>query len=181
MPLTRDLRPLDRDNGQTGILAPSARGFNAANVALTANRAYVARFVPSRDMTVTLIAFSVEVAAGADDACDVGIYDASYNRIVSSGATTGKLNSQGVKTVTIASTALVAGVVYYAAISTGTQGGSAGQLGGANMGSSRLGQLFGAAVGKLEADFQNTAHTLPATLTGGGGITTVPQLAVRES
>jgi hypothetical protein len=181
--LTPSLRPLDRDNGQPGLIAPgySVLGFNAVQ-ALTAGRATVARFVPSRPMTINLIAFVVTTAAGADDACDVGIYDASYSRIVSAGATTGKLNSTGVKTITISPTTLVAGTVYYAAFSVVTPfGGTAASLVMTTTSSGSMFDLFGTTAGLREVTFQSAAHPLAATFTSGGNVSAVPILALRES
>lgn len=172
----------DRDNGQAGVLAPSVHGWAEGGLALSANTAYLARFVPSRDIAVALIAFAVTTAAGADDACDVGIYDSTLTRVVSSGATTGKLNSTGVKTVTVTTTVLKAGKTYYAAISCGTLGGTAATIRGANLGSTEGGQLFGGGAGVAEGFTKGTSHPLPAgPIATPTNTSQPPKLAVRES
>jgi len=171
---------LDKDNGQPGMYCFGGLGVGNLNfVALVASQGRVSRFRPSRNMSIVSIAFSVAVAAGADDACDVGIYDANFNRIVSSGATTGRLNSVGVKTIPIAVT-LLAGVTYYGAFSVGTFGSTAASLMMTQTGASLAGFLFGTTPPLLESTFMNGAHPLPALFTYGGPTGGVPLLAVRE-
>lgn len=185
MPVTaRNFRRYDRDNGQAGMIAPSTGGIYAAqgSIALTASRAYLARFVPSRTFSATVIAFVCSTAAGADDAVDVGLYDSAYGRLVSAGATTGKLTGTGLKTVTVAATTLQAGNVYYAAFSVGTFGGTAGQVLMTNLAASSAPvDFFGSGAGVRELTFMASAHPLPSTVTAAGTIGQVPILAVRES
>ena len=171
----------DRDNGQRGILAPTLPGWSGGALGLTANLAVLSRFVPTRDMTVTLIAFGISTAATADDACDAGIYDAALTRIVSAGATLGKLNSTGVKTVPIAATTLKANRTYYAALSCGTLGGTGASMRGANFGAGEIPQLFGATAGLVEAYTKGSAHPLPTTITTPTITSQGPVLAVREA
>jgi hypothetical protein len=169
----------DRDNGQAGMYAPPTTAPQVAS-ALTASRASFARFVPSRSMTIARLAFLVTTAAGADDACDVGIYDSTGTRIVSSGATLGKLNSTGVKTVDIAPTTLAAGSVYYAAFSVGTFGGTAPSVILSNFANSQMTTLFGTASGVRETGLVAASHPLPVgpvTMDFAGA---VPLMAVRE-
>lgn len=163
----------DRDNGQVGLVAPNTVMATTSAAALLTGRAYLARFVPSRAMAITKVAFRVQVASGTDDPCDVGIYDSAGTKIVSSGANLGKLNSTGTKTVTVASTALAAGVVYYVAFAAT----SAAQL----MHASVIGDLFGAVSPALEVQKKDASYPLPATLTGLTGSDLCPVLAVRES
>lgn len=171
----------DRDNGQPGIIAPSTIGWSPAAVGLVANQAFLVRFVPSRKMVASLVAFGVSTAAGADDAIDAGIYDAALNRLVSAGATTGKVNATGVKTVNLTPTALTPGSVYYAALSCGTLGGTAASLRAANFADSTVAQLYGAAVPFMEACFKGTSHPLPTSIVTPAVTTLVPVIAVRES
>jgi hypothetical protein len=96
---------LDRDYQQTGMLAVGPLAA-VSTVTPTTLRAYAQRFVPTRAMAITLMAFEVTTAASVDDACDVGIYNASLTRLGSSGATSGKLNTTGVKTCTLTGTVL---------------------------------------------------------------------------
>lgn len=178
----RELRNVDRDNGQAGMYAPSAPGWTGAGLGLTANTAIWARVVPSRDMTITQLAFAVSTAAGSDDACDVGIYDANLQRIVSSGATAGKLNSVGVKTVAFAATTLKAGTVYYVAISCGAVGTTAATIRGASWAATEATQLFGTGVGVAEAFLKAASHPLPAGPVAAPTATSLaPAMAVRES
>jgi hypothetical protein len=159
------LAQYDRDEGLPGLLIPTGRGWGPVFVASVANRGFVVRFVPSRAMAITLAAIAVNVAAGVDDPCDVGVYDASGHRLVSSGATSGLLNSTGLKTMTLA-IGLSAMTVYYAAFAFGTVGGSAAQVGGASFGSLYQEQAFSGAVPNVLAMFKDAAYPLPATLAG---------------
>src|SRR4051812_31174015 len=77
-------------DGLPGILAPSNAVAGTSTSALTANTAYIARFVPVESFTATSIGFAVTAFSATDDPVDVGIYDAALNRLVSSGATTGR-------------------------------------------------------------------------------------------
>jgi hypothetical protein len=169
----------DRDLGLPGAIAPMPV-LGAAASTQSANQARFGRFIPSRDMTIALIALVVSTAAIANDACDVGIYDAAGNRLVSAGATTGKLNALGVQTLAITPTALTKNTVYYAGFSYGTAGGAAAALQCANFGGSGH-ALFGGAIPKLLAGFLSTSHPLPTTISGLSVLTNVPIMALRES
>lgn len=166
-----------------GVLTPWMAGWTTSTVTPPANRAYFGRFVAPRDMTIALIAFVTTVAATNDDACDVGIYSSSLARIVSAGATTGKMNATaGVQTISITATPLTKGTVYYAAFSYGAVGGTAATLwsigpAGANNGSI----IFGSTVPSLIQGKADTSHPLPNPLVSGGNISGVPVLALRES
>jgi hypothetical protein len=128
--------------GLPGIIAPPGNMAPTAAVALTASRAYWARFMPSEDITISSASFLVTVAAGADDACDIGIYDSTLaTRIASAGATTGKLNSVGIRSVSV-SASLTAGTVYYAAFSVGTFGSTGATLRGTATTADAWAQLF---------------------------------------
>lgn len=155
----------------TRLIAPQPLvGYQA--MALTANRAYAMLFTPKEQITVQAISFAVTSASGTDDPCDVGIYTAAASpvKIVSTGATTGKLNgATGRKTVAITPTTLAADTAYYvvfAANSTATLAMTAG--------ASAL-SLF---LPVPFQTFQNTAYTLPDPLVPGGGIGNVPIVAI---
>jgi hypothetical protein len=173
-------------NAQPGVLAPSTLGWSVAASGLTANMAYLMRFVPARDVTAVKIAFAVSTASGADDAFDVGIYSSALTRLVSSGAKTsgsggvtgGGLNSTGVKVVDVTSTALRAGDVYYAAFSAAAAGAT---LRAASFGSDFAAQLFGTAVGTGEAFTKSASHVLPSSIATPTATSLVPMMAVRES
>lgn len=163
-----------------GFLVPELRG-SLSGTALTASRAYFGRFVPTETITVTGIAFVTSTAAGADDEVDVGIYDSTLTRLVSAGATTGKLTGTGVQRVAITATTLTAGHVYYVAFSSGTQGGTAGQVVMSTLGFAGVGDLFGTVAGVTEYVYKSTAHALPAgPVTPTGNVINVPLLALSK-
>lgn len=179
-----DGSPVDRDLGQPGITAPMLALGAYTNVTMVANQAYLARFVPSRNMTIAKISFILSTAAGADDAVDVGIFSSDLTTLlVSKGATTGVLNTAaGRKEITVASTALVAGTVYYAALSCGTLGGTAAVIQGTAINTANNAILFGSAVPNITQAQKATAHPLA---TGTIGTPTVNLntviLGIRES
>lgn len=169
----------DKDDGQPGIIAPTGAGPMAAsfNLTLVANRTYWVRFRPSRPMNITLMAFGLTVAAGADDPCELGIYDSAGIKLVTSGSVGGRLNgSVGAKTVPVAFA--VVPQVYYAVFAVGPIGGTAAQVGATNI--SGATQLFGAGMGQAITGFTN-AWPAPAQLTFSGAIAGCPVLALRES
>lgn len=158
----------DRDPSLGGIVAPMTLAGSTG--ALTAGRAYLGRFVPSRNMTIASIAFVVTVAAGADDACDVGIYAADGSKIVSSGATTGKLNAgTGVKSIAVAAS-LIAGTPYFAAFSVVTPfGGTAASVALAGVPTATSAGLFNAVAGTPDNRslqmVKDSSHPLPSSFT----------------
>lgn len=186
MPLsTPGLRPLDRDEGQAGILAPTSQWWVGAQATLVAQEADLARFVPSRNMTILSIGFYVTTTAGANDNYDVGIYTVSggnYSRLVSSGATAGKLNVGGLQSIPITATNLTAGTIYYAAGLCGALGGTAGKLLGASYARAELLKMWGTNAGMIDTDFKSSAGTtLPSTITGAGGNTLAPIFTLNET
>lgn len=161
---TSVLRNLDRDVGQPGMYGVSAPGWFWQTLTAVASRGYIARFVPSRDMTIANIAIAVSTAASVDDPVDVGIYDASLNRLGSSGATLGKLNSPNTKSIALtAPVSLKAGSVYYAALSFGTVGGTAAVISGGSFGAPQFTKMFGTAVPAVEIDVKAAMHPLPTS------------------
>lgn len=171
--LTTATLQVDRDNGQPGMIAPGTPLSTLSTVALTSGRACLARFVPSRTMYITKLAFRVQTASGTDDPCDVGIYDASGTRLVSSGAKTSFLNTTGTKSITITTTKLTAGVPYYAAFSATSRA----SLSHATV----IGDGFGAGAPALELQKKDASYPLPTSLTGLGGSDSGPVIFVRES
>jgi hypothetical protein len=162
----------DRDLGLPGYLAPSFPFTFAQQTQLTStfnNRAYFMRFVPSRTMTIKRIGFVLVASASVDDAVSVGLYDAAGTRLVTSGATTGQLNSTaGPKRIAITDTVLSPNTTYFAGFSVGTVGGTGAFVVTANLSDSGLARMFcttttnpsdsKAAVGLLAA-----SHPLPST------------------
>lgn len=152
--------------GLPGVITPQFNGGQQLAV-VTANRAYLNRvYLTEQDLTISAIAFSVGSAATADDAVDVGIYDAAGVRLISSGATLGKLNgATGWVSVPLAYT-LKARTVYYIAMSVGTIGGTAASLAltlhtGSN---TNFSQPFGALYPNVVAGIKATSHPLPASI-----------------
>lgn len=171
-----------QERGQTGLLAPQVDNTGQAALLLVAKRAYAARFVPSRDMTITKIAYVVSVAATNNDSVDVGIYNAALTtRLVSSGETAGQLNGLGVRTITVTSTPLTAGTVYYAALVCGAVGGTAASVAGTSFIAAGFGNIFGSTAGIAITASQEAVFPLGSSFTSGGGQASIPILAVRES
>lgn len=182
-----DLSTINRSTtvGQTGVVAPEALGWFYSAVTATANLAYVARFVPKRDMTITKIRFVTTQAATNNDACDVGIYASDLaTKLVSAGATSAVMNATaGPQAITVASTALTAGTVYYAALSYGAVGGTAAKLAMADYDAlANAPALFGNATPTREILTKVTSHPLPSSLSGAATTPTqVPVLGISES
>lgn len=179
----RNFRQYDRDDGQSGILAPNDPGVSAGSLTAVTTNAYFSRFVPSRSMTIVNIAFAVTTAASVDDPCDVGIYTvsgANLTRVVSAGATSGKLNAGGRQSIAITATTLAAGTVYYAGISFGTIGGTAAVVGGANLGGSAQNTLLGTALPSIVGVAKAASHPLPASVVSPAVTTISARLALME-
>lgn len=163
---------LSKKNGQPGMIAPSGMGWFPSVLTLVANQGRISRFVPSEDMLVRAIGFAVSTAAGADDPCDVALYDATGARIAASAITNGKLNSIGPKEVLLAApTQIKAGNTYYGEMGCGAIGGTAAVVMGATPGALAAAQLFGATIGLVELDGSAARHPAPSTwaITGASG------------
>lgn len=152
----------DKDNGQAGMYATPGGADTVGTQALVANQAYFSRFVPSRDMTIDTMVFSVSSASGTNDPCDVGIYDSTLGtRIVSSGATSDKLNAgSGRKEVGISATTLAAGTVYYAAFAAN----STATIVTSTMGTANAVGLFGTGAGTAEYLIKTSSYVLPTSI-----------------
>jgi hypothetical protein len=119
--------------------------------AVTANWLYYRRFIAKRAITATGLAFAVTVAASVNDSMDAGILDISGNRLASTGATAGLMNSLGAKSPSFtAPVLLVAGVAYWAVLVSAV-GGTAAQISAYNMGSGLVPTLSCAVPGTLDA------------------------------
>jgi hypothetical protein len=131
-------------------------------------------------MTIASISFVV-TTLGADVACDVGVYDATFARVAVAAAVTGKLNTTGVKNIPLDASYIVrAGTIYYAAWSANA--GQTAQLQIATVNSAAFSTAFGTTPGKVIFDYQAAAHPLPASLTGNaGGIASGPALILNEA
>lgn len=150
-----DTLAMDRDNGQQGMLVPSAQ-HTVADGPLVPGRTYVSRVVPSRDMLIQGIGFRLVGAASTDEPCSVGIFSAAGARLVSSGAVSGQLLAPvGTKTISIPPTLLKAGMVYYVGFSSSS---SATVRRGVV-----LADAYGTALPAIEAGYL-TGHPLPASL-----------------
>jgi hypothetical protein len=169
---TAALPQYDSDNGQSGMYGTPQGAPPNTTIALgTANRIYVTRFVPSRNMTIVSGSFGVSAAASVDDQIDIGIYDSAGNLIRAAGATAGKLNTTGRKILTLsASAALTARTVYYS-VACNALGGTAATVSGYGVSISATQDLFNAAEGATagpphaELGFMaGSAVALPSTL-----------------
>jgi hypothetical protein len=174
-------------NGRTALISPTTPSAIASQggLAVSANAAFLGRFVVERNTTVQTIAFAVSTAAGADDSVDVGIYradGATLTLLSSSGSTSGKLNSTGRKTVALtAPAALLVGEVYYGALACGALGGSAATVRGCTVGNAGAAELFGSAVPDLEVTSKSTSFPLPSSMSSlTASTTTGPALALIE-
>lgn len=156
-----------RNNGQVGIVTPTGPVWAISTQALAANTARYGRFVPDEDILVGGISFVVTTIAGADDSVDVGIYNSSLSTVLkSSGATSGKLLSLGVKNITFAAPVqLRGGTVYYSSLACGTLGAGAGTLAALSYSLANTGTIFGTAAGLAEAFAASTAYPLAAAPT----------------
>lgn len=173
---------------RNGCMAPTSATpyINNVTVTMTAGRTYFTRFVPDYSFTITTIAILVSVAAGANDAIDVGVFNSDLSdRLGSSGSTSGKLNAgTGAKTVTDLSIPVQAGTVYYGYVAMPSSfGGSAPGLACTNSVTSGSGALFGSAVGTIEAVYKDglTFPVPDAAITSPSATGGVPILGLRES
>lgn len=179
------LSQYDRDFGQAGVFAPNEPlGF--ATRTGSSNVAFLSRVHISRPMTIASVSFNVTAwSAGdtADPACDVGIYNTSGTRLGSAGATTGKLNSTGMKTVSLSANVPLTPGVYYVALSFGSLGTSSVTVWGWDASPSGAGATWlGTAAPACIGFNQGTSHPLPSSLTlnttNFGGY---PRFALREA
>lgn len=176
---------LDGD-GFPGVLAPTAAGSARGSVTLVANRAWLVRFVAPRNMVATKLTFVVTTAATADDAVDVGICGpsatpATITLLGSKGATTGLLNSLGLRIVTLpAPLKLVGGTVYYGALSCGAIGGAAATISGVGMNNTTVNQLIGSSPPLMIAGSKDSSHPLPAAIGGPSQQLLGPSMGILE-
>lgn len=184
--------PMSLASGLPGEILPAPAGMFASQAArsLTANRAFLLRWQPSEGRRLTRLVFEVTTAASGNDACDVGIYDATtLTRLANAGATLGLLNSVGVKTLALTAPLDVQpDTVYLVAFSCGTLGGTAASINGRGMISATSGTAF--CVNPASPSFpdalcavMDTAHPLPTTLSalGFSGTGTMPVLVPMEN
>jgi hypothetical protein len=158
------------DSLQPGLWVPAGAPA-CCQILLTplANRAYVARFVCPRSLTVSKITFCVAAVATANDACDAGIYNADGTVLLgSAGSTLGKLNATPVPQFLnlLAPVSLVAGQVYYAAWAQGAVGGTAAQLVATTM-TYYQANAFGTTLPLVEQALKDVAFPLAAGIGSG--------------
>jgi len=165
-----------------GIEVPASQPLGAGAVAaLVANRVHLARFVAPKSQPITKVAFGVGVAATFDDPIDIGIYtsdQAPYTLLGRTGPTTGLLLATGRRQASLlAPVNLIGGVVYYAAFAHGPIGGTAASICVCTI-RPEIQVLFSPAPAAIEIGFNNAGYPLPSTLSFGGGITSVPVVAL---
>jgi hypothetical protein len=154
----------DLFNGQTGLTAPTSRLWVHDTLLLTANRAYHARFVPSRNLRANAVMFLLATAATNNDEVDVAILDAAGARLASAGLTLAKLNSAAPNPINVPLSApvfLKAHTVYYVSLSCGAVGGTAATLVSALFQGDGH-KTFGSAVPTVEAALTNASHPIGA-------------------
>lgn len=162
-----------------GYIAPNQTGVGTVAYTLTASRTCYVRFVATRTGNTASISYNLSTAAGSDDAVDVGIINAAtLARVASSGATTGKLNGATTRTTVPLVAPLVAGTVYYAAISCGTVGSTAAIITGVQFTTANFSKLMGLTNPGCQAWFEAGAATVPATATFGSVGSTHPLLFI---
>lgn len=177
----------DRSIGQPGVLAPMPIiGVSAG--AMTAARLYLARFVPSKDMTITKIAFALVTAGNAADVIDAGLYIPNganldlVTNVAGGAGVAGKLGGGNqVVTVDVTSANITAGTAYYAAfLAPATFAGTTPTIVGT--GDSGV-NWFGSGVPRALGLYKATvAVPLPASITSGLiAYANTAILAVRES
>lgn len=148
--------------------------------ALTANQGRFIRYVAPHDYTISQIAFVLRVASGANDAVDVGIYNASYQLLASSGAVLGVLNgATGVKNVPLtASVELMEGGIYYVGMSAGAIGGTAPTV-KMTLTDADVADILGGGTGNRAQLAMSAAHPLPATLSAVASTSAAPIMALK--
>lgn len=145
------------NNGQTGTIVPTSRGWTRTPMALVAARLHCTRFVLDEDMTVASLGFVVTVAAGANDNVDLVVFDktAAGSGIVRvrTGLVAAALNSVGPKTVpaiTPVAFELLAGKVYYVGLLCPSTGAAAASILSADLGHPDAAVLQGSAAPQAE-------------------------------
>lgn len=182
--ITRRLstRVYDATRNQNGMWCVPNMGYVFGSVVAGASAYRLARFVPSRNMTIVKIGFATTLAATNNDNIDVGLYDSVGNRLVSSGATAGKANATaGPQTISVTSTQLAAGQVYYAGLAYGAVGGTAATLVTMTPNQNVLTTMFGAGAGALEISSAPAGATLPVSATFSNASSVGYAVAVLES
>jgi len=165
----------DRNIGLPGLVAPGFYPHSVESKLLVANTAYLARFVPSAEITIDSISFICTVADAANPQVDLGLYEGG-TRLMSTGATVGELLvANSVRSLLFAAQTLQAGTVYYAALSSNSSvAGVMSATWPVNLGP----KLLGASAEVASAP--TLSHPLPATATLGIATTFVPILGVKE-
>lgn len=179
--------PISALQGDT-VPQPGYVPLSQATRSLTAARTYLVRYAPPVARSLTLVAFSVTTAAGSNDPVEIALYTpgTTLNRVATTGSTTGKLNSLGLQTVTL-TYAVDPTVVYYAALTSATVGGTTCQIGGAGAASADSLGLYGATQPTALfgwADSLLSGGLLPSTIsaaavTWAATIGTTPTIAFR--
>ncbi len=168
---------------QNGMWCVPNLGWSVSTNQPTAQLYRCVRFIPRRDMTIVKLGFVTTIAATNNDTVDVGLFDSTGAKIVTSGATSGKANATaGAQTVSISSTQLTAGTVYYAALQYGAVGGTAATFQTISGGAAGTPQMFGVTAGVLEAAVgTGSGGTLPTSLNFGTPSSAGFNIAVLES
>lgn len=164
-----------------GIVTPTGDMWSGVAATLVAQRGLYGRFVVQQPFTMASVAYAVSTFATNDDPVEIGIYSAAGARLVTTGSTSGKLNtSNGVKSVSLAYS--FAPGVYYTGFLCATVGGTGATVIHGTLGSLQSYQLFGTAVPNALAATEAGLASLPSTMTPAfGSANTCIQLALRTS
>lgn len=176
------LRTLDRDNGQSGLLFPTSRGWTFNIYTLVNNRVVWARGVPSRDMLIRAFLLTVITAASTNDNIEIAVLDASLHKLATTGVVAGKVNVAATA-ISIPLTTpflLQAGTVYHAAMVSAV-GGSAAAVAGVNYPHAHVAQVFGRANGVSDLGYQAASSpAIPSLCVSGGSVSGAPVLIASE-
>lgn len=153
-------------NGLPGRLAGPVAVGNVVSSAPTAQRQYILRVYAERPMTITKVGFIVETLDATDDPVHAGGYTVSGTTLTlvggGSGAVSGKLNSTGIKTVTIPTLTLAQGQTGYISLLVPTVTGTP-QLLASNGTDGLRCWVFGTTAPNGEAGIIDTRTTLIAS------------------
>lgn len=156
--------------GFSGVATPVENTLvpaSSTTLAIVANRAYLTRFVPRQNFTITTVVNICTIVGVGTTPVDVGLYAVNGNRLGSSGAIAVDYSVLGTKVLTLtAPVPILRGVPYFAAYSCGALGGTP-SLAGVNFTDTTdtVRKLVSANLPDSLWILKSAAHPLPATIT----------------
>lgn len=171
-----------RELVEPGLIVPIPGMGGTTTIPPTAGRALYGRFVPSRDLQVTLAAFLTTALATVNDPVEIGVYNASLGLLATSGPVTGKANASTTvpQTVPLAVN-LLAGSVYYLAFLQATIGGTAASFQAISFSNAGAADFFATGAPNKLMAFQSAQAALPAAAALTTTTNVMPLVALRES